>query len=163
MIPFVFKLAGERWPHQKTIVFNLRRTARGRAHGPCPTKRCAAGAGRTGSSAGLAPHLLQKQCHCEASAHTSCGNPYPRPPRPPLGKGAINPSDASHISPYTGEVFYSLAPPTPANLPRDRCRFPSYKRPTAHAPSARNFRRLRTLTAGADSPSPAKWRAHPCG
>ena len=81
----------------------------------------------------------------------------------PFRQGAINPSDASHISPYTGEAFYSLAPPTPANLPRDRCRFPSYNRPTAHAPSARNFRRLRTLTAGADSPSPAKWRARPCG
>lgn len=85
------------------------------------------------------------------------------PCQPPLGKGAINLSDASHISPYTGEAFYSLAPPTPANLPRGRCRFPSYNRPTAHAPSARNFRRLRTLTVGVDSPSPAKWRARPCG
>ena len=26
-------------------------------------------------------HSLQKPCHCEASAHTGCGNPYPRPIR----------------------------------------------------------------------------------
>ena len=69
----------------------------------------------------------------------------------------------AHLPLHRGRLFIPLLRLPPANLPRDRCRFPSYNRPTAHAPSARNFRRLRTLTAGADSPSPAKWRAHPCG
>lgn len=44
------------------------------------------------------------------------GNPYPRPPRPPLGKGAINPSDALRPSSYRisqcacwKNIFYQLS------------------------------------------------------
>ena len=51
-----------------------------------------------------------------ARALCARGNPYSRPPRPPLGKGAINPSDASHPSSYRisqracwKNIFYQLS------------------------------------------------------
>ena len=39
----------------------------GRAHGPCPTKCSAVGQGACTPPPSLAPHLLQKPCHCETS------------------------------------------------------------------------------------------------
>ena len=62
---------------------------------------------------GLIPHSLQ--CVI-ARALCARGNPYPRPPRPPLGKGAINPSDALRPSSYRisqcacwKNIFYQLS------------------------------------------------------
>ena len=55
----------------------------GRAHGPCPTKTL------VGRDPCAPPHTaLLAMCHCEASAHTGCGNPRPPSPRPPCLKGA---------------------------------------------------------------------------
>ena len=43
---------------------------------------------------GLTPHSMQKSCHCEASAHTGCGNP--RPPTPHLPGRAHGPCSTNH-------------------------------------------------------------------
>ena len=81
----------------------------GRAHGPCPTRCCVIGTGRTGSSAPThhqeTPCALCKiPCHCEASAHTGYPAPNPstgvRPVPLPLGKGGW-------VSPY-----YSVPSPS---------------------------------------------------
>ena len=48
----------------------------GRAHGPCPTNH-PVGRHPCVPPSGLTPHPMQKSCHCEASAHTGCGNPPP--------------------------------------------------------------------------------------
>ena len=63
-------------------------------------------------------HSLQKPCHCEASAHTGCGNPSPRPlrrgrrPRRPAPQGFLLPvRRGGRLCPPAGLVPHSLQKP----------------------------------------------------
>ena len=78
------------------------------------------------------PHPCKTPCHCEASAHTGCGNPYPRP-QGPLPKGrqfSSAPSFRQKSHPPHGQVRFLFYPDplTGRSVPRCRQR--------AFAPSA---------------------------
>ena len=61
---------------------------------------------------GLAPHLMQKPCHCEASAHTGCGNPrFPTtvlPPAAPFLSAAKEREERTPPKPMVKESFPRL-------------------------------------------------------
>ena len=79
------------------------------------------------------PPPCKTPCHCEASAHTGCGNPYPPSPRPPCLKGGnFHPPhlSAKKTHPPHGQVRFLFYPDplTGRSVPRFRQR--------AFAPSA---------------------------
>ncbi len=86
-----------RSPHRPASTHSMLRFRRGDPCGRPPHHApCNASVGATLAVA-RPLHSLQKPCHCEASAHTGCGNPSPRPirrgrrPRRPAPQGFLLP------------------------------------------------------------------------